>query len=100
MSCSRINFASSITGVSGLTQSTPLCIASLTFMTVSLAGVRPHSMKSSRSSLALSTLQRIGPSGTRRKAAAVMRKIQAEALSIQRGNKIEMEEAGARRALS
>src|SRR5262245_17284638 len=32
MSCSRINFASSVTGVSGLTQSTPLCIASLTFM--------------------------------------------------------------------
>src|SRR5262245_35713019 len=32
MSCSRINFASSATGVSGLTQSTPLCIASLTFM--------------------------------------------------------------------
>jgi hypothetical protein len=28
----RINFASSVTGVSGLTQSTPLCIASLTFM--------------------------------------------------------------------
>src|SRR5262245_8486651 len=33
MSCSRINFASSVTGVSGLTQSTPLCITSLTFMT-------------------------------------------------------------------
>src|SRR5439155_14359247 len=32
MSCSRINFASSLTGVSGLTQSTPLCMASLTFM--------------------------------------------------------------------
>jgi hypothetical protein len=31
-SWSRINFASSVTGVSGLTQSTPLCIASLTFM--------------------------------------------------------------------
>jgi hypothetical protein len=29
---SHINFASSATGVSGLTQSTPLCIASLTFM--------------------------------------------------------------------
>ena len=28
----RINFASSVTGVSGLTQSTPLCITSLTFM--------------------------------------------------------------------
>src|SRR5215208_6872809 len=33
MSCSRINFASSMTGVSGLTQSTPLCITSLTFIT-------------------------------------------------------------------
>src|SRR5262249_14144037 len=33
MSCSRINFASSVTGVSGLTQSTPLWITSLTFMT-------------------------------------------------------------------
>src|SRR6476620_10836304 len=32
MSWPRINFASSITGVSGLTQSTPLCITSLTFM--------------------------------------------------------------------
>src|SRR5262244_188227 len=32
ISCSRINFASSVTGVSGLTQSTPLCIASSTFM--------------------------------------------------------------------
>src|ERR1700731_883181 len=32
MSCSRINFASSVTGVLGLTQSTPLCITSLTFM--------------------------------------------------------------------
>src|SRR5215470_10983286 len=31
-SWSRINFASSVTGVSGPTQSTPLCIASLTFM--------------------------------------------------------------------
>src|SRR5262249_3978311 len=31
-SWSRINFASSVTGVSGLTQSTPLCITSLTFM--------------------------------------------------------------------
>src|SRR6266446_8230757 len=33
ISCSRINVASSVTGVSGLTQSTPLCITSLTFMT-------------------------------------------------------------------
>src|SRR6476646_6628347 len=33
MSCPRINFASSVTGVLGLTQSTPLCITSLTFMT-------------------------------------------------------------------
>src|SRR5258708_30889891 len=32
MSCSRINFASSVTGVLGLTQSTPLCITSLTLM--------------------------------------------------------------------
>src|SRR5207253_8761852 len=32
VSCSRINFASSVTGVLGLTQSTPLCITSLTFM--------------------------------------------------------------------
>jgi hypothetical protein len=32
ISCSRINFASSVTAVSGQTQSTPLCIASLTFM--------------------------------------------------------------------
>src|SRR5580704_1307093 len=32
MSCPRINFASSVTGVLGLTQSTPLCITSLTFM--------------------------------------------------------------------
>src|SRR6266852_1474393 len=32
MSCPRINFASSVMGVSGLTQSTPLCITSLTFM--------------------------------------------------------------------
>src|SRR5438105_3333832 len=32
MSCSSMSFASSVTGVSGLTQSTPLCIASLTFM--------------------------------------------------------------------
>src|SRR6202011_1416982 len=32
MSCSRINFASSTTGVLGLTQSTPLCITSLTLM--------------------------------------------------------------------
>src|SRR5262249_47756398 len=32
ISCSHINFASSVTGVSGPTQSTPLCIASLTFM--------------------------------------------------------------------
>src|SRR3984893_5587860 len=36
MSCSRISFASSVTGVLGLTQSTPLCITSLTFM----AGLR------------------------------------------------------------
>src|ERR1700722_9860492 len=32
MSCARISFASSVTGVVGLTQSTPLCITSLTFM--------------------------------------------------------------------
>src|SRR6476659_2246745 len=32
MSCSRINFASSVTGVLALTQSTPLCITSCTFM--------------------------------------------------------------------
>src|SRR5260221_12348761 len=32
MSCSRISFASSLTGVLGLTQSTPLCITSLTRM--------------------------------------------------------------------
>src|SRR4029450_2662466 len=32
ISCCRINFARSMTGVSGSTQSTPLCIASLTFM--------------------------------------------------------------------
>src|SRR6266851_3667947 len=32
MSCPCINFASSVTGVSGLTQSIPLCITSLTFM--------------------------------------------------------------------
>src|SRR5215510_11613456 len=39
MSCSRINLASSVTGVSGLTQSTPLCITSLTFMADSVAEV-------------------------------------------------------------
>jgi hypothetical protein len=32
MPCSRINLANSKTGVSGLTQWTPLCIASLTFI--------------------------------------------------------------------
>src|ERR1700682_5312382 len=32
MSCARISFASSVTGVLGLTQSTPLCITSLTLM--------------------------------------------------------------------
>jgi len=32
ISCSHISLAISVTGVSGLTQSTPLCIASLTFM--------------------------------------------------------------------
>src|SRR5258707_6398909 len=32
ISCARISFAISVMGVSGLTQSTPLCIASLTFM--------------------------------------------------------------------
>src|SRR5262245_56322351 len=38
ISCSHINLASSTTGVSGLTQSTPLCIASLTFIADLLAG--------------------------------------------------------------
>src|SRR6187397_681670 len=32
ISCCRINFARSVTGVSGSTQSTPLCITSRTFM--------------------------------------------------------------------
>src|SRR5947207_11978298 len=32
ISCARISLAISVVGVSGLTQSTPLCIASLTFM--------------------------------------------------------------------
>src|SRR5262245_24467912 len=39
ISCSRINFASSVIGVSGPTQSTPLCIASLTFMVDLLCGI-------------------------------------------------------------
>src|SRR6516162_2560943 len=43
-SWSRINFASSFTGVSGPTQSTPLCIASLTFM----ADLRCSSLRATR----------------------------------------------------
>src|SRR6516162_4722861 len=44
MSCLSINFARPVTGVSGPTQSTPLCITSLTFM----ADLRCSSLRATR----------------------------------------------------
>src|SRR6516162_7396641 len=60
MSCSRINLASSVTGVSGLTQSTPLCITSLTFMADSVAEVCVSAPVPS----ALPLYNRLGPQET------------------------------------
>jgi hypothetical protein len=71
MSCSRINFASSVTGVSGLIQSTPLCIASLTFMADLRCWIWVSLNECSTVLPPLgSTIQPIGPSGTGLKAIA------------------------------
>src|SRR6202790_2128395 len=63
MSCSRINFASSVTGVLGLTQSTPLCITSLTFMAdLRSWSFQVHLMQCSRAPVFLNhTTDRVRP---------------------------------------
>src|SRR5262249_10728870 len=60
ISCLHINFASSTTGVSGPTHSTPLCIASLTFM----ADLRCWSLGRSSGPPRIN-IQRIGSGGTK-----------------------------------
>src|SRR5262245_46297882 len=73
MSCSHINFASSVTGVSGLTQSTPLCIASFTFMADLRCWIWVHSMQCSGALPPVgSTIPPIGSSAAGLKAVALI----------------------------
>src|SRR5215204_792966 len=63
ISCARISFAISVIGVSGLTQSTPLCIASLTFMAdLRCCDFRWYSRDAEQLPLG-STIRRIGQDG-------------------------------------
>src|SRR5229473_608927 len=64
MSCPCINFASSVTGVLGLTQSTPLCITSLTFMADLRYWVSGALAAMQRSPPFFPTIQPIGRDGT------------------------------------
>ena len=78
MSCLRINFASSMTGVSGPAHSTPLCIATWTFAE-DLSCCRdletsPPSMCLSSSALVFSSLASFWPrSGAERRARPILR---------------------------